>query len=336
MNNVMNAITHVLTEADGPLHYREITKRALASGLWKTRGTSPEATVNAHLSGSIKRDGSKSPFRKHARGVYGLATAGSSNGAASEDVENDDSSMSYTEAAVHVLEEYADGQPMHYRDITNKILELGLVETASKTPEATLNAQLHMEMQRREKRGEEQRFDRRGKGMFGLVSWKPTGLEGQIRKRNEEVRRKLHERVAELTPEDFEILVGQLLTALGFEEVEVTKISSDGGIDVRGTLVVGDAIRTRMAVQAKKWKNNVQAPVVQQVRGSLGSHEQGLIITTSDFSKGAREEAQRPDAIPVGLMNGQQLVSLLIEHGIGVRRTTHDILALDELREGEE
>jgi restriction system protein len=35
----------------------------------------------------------------------------------------------------------------------------------------------------------------------------------------------------------------------------------------------------------------VQAPVVQQVRGSLGAHEQGLIITTSDFSTGARSEA---------------------------------------------
>jgi hypothetical protein len=29
------------------------------------------------------------------------------------------------------------------------------------------------------------------------------------------------------------------------------------------------------------------APVVQLVRGSLGAHEQGLIITTSDFSAGA-------------------------------------------------
>ena len=30
---------------------------------------------------------------------------------------------------------------------------------------------------------------------------------------------------------------------------------------------------------------------MQQVRGSFGTHEQGLIITTSDFSVGARKEA---------------------------------------------
>lgn len=85
---------------------------------------------------------------------------------------------------------------------------------------------------------------------------------------------------------EFEELVGKLLTRLGFDEVEVTQLSRNGGIDVRGRLVVGDVIRTRMAVQVKKWAKNIQAPIVQQVRGSLGAHEQGLIITTSDFSKG--------------------------------------------------
>jgi len=83
-----------------------------------------------------------------------------------------------------------------------------------------------------------------------------------------------------------------------------------------------------MAVQVKRWKRNVQAPVVQQVRGSLGAHEQGLIITTSDFSTGVRKEAARPDAIPVGLMNGEQLVLLLAEHEIGVTRRSHYLLSL--------
>ena len=38
-------------------------------------------------------------------------------------------------------------------------------------------------------------------------------------------------------------------------------------------LVVGDAVRIRMAVQVKRWKGNVQSPTVQQVRGSLGAHD---------------------------------------------------------------
>ena len=122
---------------------------------------------------------------------------------------------------------------------------------------------------------------------------------------------------------------------MGFEDVTVTNVSGDGGIDVRGVLVVGDAIRIRMAVQAKRWKSNVLAPVVQQVRGSLGAHEQGLIITTSDFSSGAKKEAQRSDAAPVALIGGEQLAGLLEEHEIGARMTSYDLYTLDEAESAE-
>jgi restriction system protein len=84
-----------------------------------------------------------------------------------------------------------------------------------------------------------------------------------------------------------------------------------------------------MAVQVKRWKSNVQAPIVQQVRGSLGTHDQGLIITTSDFSPGARTEAERSNAVPVALMTGDQLVRLLVEHDIGVRRVAYELIELD-------
>jgi restriction system protein len=85
-----------------------------------------------------------------------------------------------------------------------------------------------------------------------------------------------------------------------------------------------------MAIQVKRWKNNVQAPVVQQVRGSLGTHEQGLIITTSDFGKGARDEAARSDATPVALMNGEELVSLLVTYGLVAKRSHIEIFEIEE------
>ncbi len=72
----------------------------------------------------------------------------------------------------------------------------------------------------------------------------------------------------------------------------------------------------------------MQAPIVQQVRGSLGTHDQGLIVTTSDFSAEARTEAERPNAVPVALMSGEQLVKLLIEHDLGVRRVSYDLIEL--------
>jgi restriction system protein len=242
---------------------------------------------------------------------------------------------SFADAAEFVLDRFGGGQPMHYRAITRKALELGLVVTRGRTPEQTLYAQVLADIDRRERSGEPPRFVRHGRGMVALSRSVPVGLAAQIERHNARVREQLHARMLAIPPGEFETLVGELLAKLGFQDVEVTARSGDGGIDVRGTLVVGEVIRTRMAVQVKRWRaNNVQAPTVQQVRGSLGTHDQGLIITTSDFSAGARTEAERPNAVPVALMNGTQLVDLLIQEGIGIRRASYELIDLEEGAEG--
>ena len=334
--NVIDAAYEVLRQAGEPLHYREITRRVLDQGLWQSKGATPEATLNARIATDMKRNGAASRFQRTAPGIFALREWGveeftpASNKKKNAAPPKSRKTMSFTDAAEHVLEKFGDKKPMHYREITKKALELGLLYTAGKTPEATMYAQLLTETKRRKKRGENPRFAMHGKGYVGLTKWMGRGLAFQIEQHNRNVRKKLHARIRKLTPDQFEELIGELLAAIGFEEVTVTGRSGDGGIDVRGTLVVGDVIKTRMAVQVKRWKNNVQAPIVQQVRGSLGTHEQGLIITTSDFSKGARTEAERPDAIPVGLMHGEQLVRLLVENDLGVNRHAHELFELDE------
>jgi restriction system protein len=255
--------------------------------------------------------------------VFGAVSA-----PAGEPVSKKVQSLSFIDAAELVLEKHSGGKPMHYRAITDKVLELGLVNTKGLTPEATLYAQILTETKRRARRGDAPRFVFHGKGIIGLAKWGAGGLAFQIELHNADVRKKLHASLQAMNPTEFEELIVQLLVALGFEDVTLTPASGDGGIDVRGTLVVGDVVRTQMAVQVKRWRRNVQAPIVQQVRGSLGTHEQGLIITTSDFSKGAREEAARPNAVPVGLMNGEQLVALLVENSIGIQRTSYQLIEL--------
>lgn len=66
------------------------------------------------------------------------------------------------------------------------------------------------------------------------------------------------------------------------------------------------------------------------LEASAGTHEQGLIITTSDFSPGAVKEAAHHDKTPIALMNGHQIVVLLMEDGIGVHRSTPDLFEIDE------
>lgn len=323
----------ILEHAGTPLHYKEITKRILEQGLWQTSGDTPDATISAQLSSSIKKLGTASPFVHTSPGHYFLNSSPKQQAIVPCAVKpvvarvQTQKTLSFTEAAERILEASATKQ-LHYRDITRYALEHHLLDTTGKTPEATMYAQILTEVKRRRHRREPQRFMMLGKGMISLAKWQASGIAYQVDEANKQAREKLLKHIKTMKPYDFENLVSQLLLALGFEEVEVTSRSNDGGIDVRGTLVVGEVIRTRLAVQVKRWKNNVQAPVIQQVRGSLGTHEQGLIITTSDFSKGAREEATRANATPVGLMDGEQLVDLLIQNEIGITMTPLQLIQL--------
>ncbi|HEX8283780.1 MAG TPA: winged helix-turn-helix domain-containing protein [Pyrinomonadaceae bacterium] len=130
----------------------------------------------------------------------------------------------FTDAAELVLDKYAGKSPMHYRAITDKALELGLIATAGKTPEATLYARIITEIQRRTKRGERPRFIRYGKGIVGLSKWKATGLAFQIDQHNQHVRGKLIRQVGKMPPAEFEALIGTLLAKIGFEDVTVTSL----------------------------------------------------------------------------------------------------------------
>ena len=332
----IDAAYQVLLEAGKPLHCKEITKRILAAGLWETKGKTPWDTVAVGIQGDIKGKGARSRFCQPGPGIFALAAAPDLFPQLSQQPRRPDRPagspsgkyMLFLDAAEHVLMGMKDGARLHYRDITARAIADGLLRTEGKTPEATMAAQIGTDIRRREERGETQRFVREGRGMIGLARDLPIGIADQIRQHNVEAREELLERARDGTPDEFEGLVEELLLAMGFEDVDKTRIGQDGGVDVRGTLVVGDVVRIRMAVQAKRWMGTVSAATVQQLRGSLGVHEQGLVITTSKFSAQARKEAERSDASPVALMDGEQLAVLLAQHEVGARRRQHVLITL--------
>lgn len=325
MGSALNAVQQVLAKAGEPLHYKEITRRVIGDRLWETDGKTPEATISAQLTVHIKKHGKAAKFRRIGPGIFSLNGSAEPSVTVSPPPPTTAGHVSFTDAAEQVLTRFGRGQPMHSREITAKALELGLIRTSGRTPEATMYASVLEEIQRYKKRGEQPRFHMPGKSMIGLAKSLPVGIPSLVDQQNRKVRNELHARLMAMPWGEFEDLIGKVLVELGFVEVSVTPRRSDKGIDVRGTMVIGDAVRIRMAVQVKRWKDNVQTPTVQQVRGSLGTHEQGLIITTSDYSSGARKEAIRSDAAPVGLMNGQQLINLLLEHELGVQKTSLDL-----------
>jgi len=237
--------------------------------------------------------------------------------------------LTFLQAAERVLKDHSPGSPLHYKKITDLAKADGLISTAGLTPDQTMGAQLYTDIKKRAASGKPQRFRQYGKGLFGLAT--PTDpLGGAIQQQNEKVRSKLRSTLAELDPQAFEHLIALLLTSLGFEDAVVTKYSGDGGIDVRATLTVGGVTEVKTAVQVKRWAKNVSGKTVRELRGGLGPHERGLIVTLSDFTPDARLEGAASDKTPITLIDGERLLNLLIEYEIGVRSKTVELLELDE------
>ena len=152
--------------------------------------------------------------------------------------QNEPMPLSMSDAVESVLRAHSKGAPMHYRRITELAIEEGLIEPQGLTPEASVNAALTQDIKRRKTAEREQRFRAHGRGMYGLAT--PVDLlGGALTENNQRVRSRLREILSETDPQQFEILIGELLIALGFEDVEVTRYSGDGGIDVRANLSVG-------------------------------------------------------------------------------------------------
>ena len=130
----------------------------------------------------------------------------------------------------------------------------------------------------------------------------------------------LRDRLIEMSPSGFEHFAGTLLRATGSTEVAVTGGSGDGGID--GVAIQSGLVPVRIAFQCKRYQGSVGAPGVRDFRGSfIGRCDRGLIITTGTFTHSAKEEASRPGANPVDLIDGEALCDLLKEHELGVHVT---------------
>lgn len=123
-----------------------------------------------------------------------------------------------------------------------------------------------------------------------------------------------------LPPYGFELLCGRLLREHGFEEVEVTQRSRDGGIDGYGLLRLSPFVSLRVAFQAKRFAATVARRDVGEFRNALlGRAEKGVFITTGRFTADAETEAARDGVIPIELIDGERLVELFHLAQLGVR-----------------
>jgi len=132
-------------------------------------------------------------------------------------------------------------------------------------------------------------------------------------------------RALALDPTDFEKLVIRLLEAMGYGRlgtIEHSGKSGDGGID--GIISQDPLGLDRIYLQAKRYTGKpVDRPFIQGFVGALmgAQGDRGVFLTTSNFTAGARAEAERVNARIV-LIDGRRLAELMVRHGVGVQAET--------------
>jgi restriction system protein len=134
-------------------------------------------------------------------------------------------------------------------------------------------------------------------------------------------REDLIARIMRMDPRAFERLSVRLLREAGFINVNTTPASNDEGIDAVGVYRVS-LLSFPVYVQCKRYRNSVGPDKVRDFRGAMeGRGDKGLLITTANFTKAAKDEATRDGATPIDLVDGERLCDLLKQFSLGISVT---------------
>ena len=233
--------------------------------------------------------------------------------------------MQFKDAAYEILKK--SGKQLHYREITSMAIKANMLDTVGLTPDASMGALLYTDTLKpnsRFRRGDE-------RGTFSLKVTSSINIDQQFKSIENQVRKEIRKILLRMDPQKFEELIKILLDEMGFEETGTTSYSNDKGVDVRGVLRSNPLSEVKIAIQAKRWSKNVGSSVVRDLRGSLrvADSEQGLIITPSNFTSEAKKDSTSVGKTPIRLIDGDQLVDLLIQYKIGVQLEEYILPTID-------
>lgn len=137
-----------------------------------------------------------------------------------------------------------------------------------------------------------------------------------------EYKKAVLEILKSMVPDSFEHFCKRLLREFGFERVERTGGPRDRGLDGHGVLKINPFVSFRVVFQCKRCDGSVTSSEIAEFRGSIpGDAEKGLLITTGSFTSDAKKRAQQPGLLPIELIDGEQLIKLMEEMELGLRRT---------------
>lgn len=162
-------------------------------------------------------------------------------------------------------------------------------------------------------------------------------MENAYKNINKDLTAELLQRILEQTPQFFEHLVVDLIVKMGYggsfaNSARVTQYAHDDGID--GIIYEDKLGLDKIYIQAKRYKleNVVGKPQIQQFSGALDEPKatKGVFITTSSYSKEARQYVDKLNSKKIVLIDGQELAQFMIEYNVGVStKQVYEIKRID-------
>ena len=137
----------------------------------------------------------------------------------------------------------------------------------------------------------------------------------------ENLEKRLLEKIKKLDGVIFEKLCGELLRKIGFVDVKITPPTKNDGVDGVGILKISDILSYHVAFQCKRYSGVVPKSDITKFRGSMKSGiDRGIMITTGKFSPDAEREAFDLGKVTiVDLIDGELLIKKIKETELGVK-----------------
>lgn len=130
----------------------------------------------------------------------------------------------------------------------------------------------------------------------------------------EQAREQIADYLHHMDPYEFQKLVGDLLSAMGYHVAWIAPPGRDDGIDL---LAYPDPLGTRpprIKVQVKRYAAAIPVSEVNAFMGNLGSDEVGIFVATGGFTRDAEAKARTDKQHRVTLIGLDALVKLWVKH----------------------
>jgi restriction system protein len=155
-------------------------------------------------------------------------------------------------------------------------------------------------------------------------------IDNGIEQIKQEVKQELLEKLKGTDPFYFEKVVLILLKKMGYGSFKETVKTGDGGID--GIINQDQLGLDKIYIQSKRYATNkVRETDIRNFIGAMsGDTSKGVFVTTSSFDKKAEQKA-RDAHHTIILIDGEKLVELMHEFGVGVQaKETYVVKELDD------